>query len=249
VRACTGVEWVSLAPKALIGSELNPGKTCKEILDQGGSKGDGIYWIDHLHDGIGNKRQAYCDMTQAGGGWELIVQRRAGSTNTSSGDVNLNTFLRSVRGGVEALGYGDSYSVDVGTIPPRSEYLFVQYASNMAPDLDDAFIIHHTGELFPNTTGPSTPAVSKICDVNNASCDTSGVYFVYAGDSWFHSSTCYDGYANNTAYRGNYGYCHNGLSGGYNSNSLYGNRVGYDETKLWAHGSSSEAYMERVFIR
>ena len=249
VRACDGSSFVSLVPKGPPGTEKNPGKSCLDILVDGGDEGDGLYWVDHPSDGIGNAFQVYCNMTLGGGGWELLFQRRSGNNNVDSGDGNLNAFLHNVRGSLDSLGYTDSYSSNVSTMPEHTEYLFVQFDSSLNPDTDDAYIVTYSDNLFPNTTGPATPAVPKICNINGGSCDTSSVYWVYAGNSWYHSSYCYDGYANDPTYGGNYGYCHNGLSGSYPSSSLYGDRSEYNETKLWAHPSSSASYMERVFVR
>lgn len=250
LRVCDGASWVGQQQQLPLGTQQNPGASCKNIKDAGwATEGDGVYWVDFPHDGIGNAKQVFCDMTRDGGGWNLLFQRGAGNTNVSSSDPNLNTFLHNERGAVSSLGYTASYCSNVNTTPPHEQYLFVQYNSALQPDLDDAYIVHHTGNLFPNTTGEGLTAVSKMCNASNTSCDTTSVVFVYAGDSWYHSSVCYDGYANNLSYRGNYGYCQNGLSGSYNSSCLYGDRCGYDETKLWGHPNIADSWMERVFVR
>ena len=44
--------------------------SCKTILDDGYSTGDGTYWIDP--DGSG-AFEVYCDMTTDGGGWSILV--------------------------------------------------------------------------------------------------------------------------------------------------------------------------------
>ena len=63
---CNGQKYVDFAPKALPGSTDLPAKSCKEIVESGGSHGDGEYWLNP----DGNVPfLATCDMTTAGGGW------------------------------------------------------------------------------------------------------------------------------------------------------------------------------------
>ena len=52
------------------GSALCAGESCKTILDDGYSTGDGSYWIDPA--GTGGV-EVYCDMTTDGGGWSILV--------------------------------------------------------------------------------------------------------------------------------------------------------------------------------
>jgi|GEM_PF-4883745 len=68
-----------------IGIQSNPGLSCKDILEQGGSIGDGEYWIDPAGTGA---FEVYCDMTTDGGGWSILVDLLGyPSTNiTSSSD-------------------------------------------------------------------------------------------------------------------------------------------------------------------
>ena len=55
--------------KAWIKTESNYYRSCREILDQGGSSGDGLYWIDPDGTGGENPFQVHCDMTTNEGGW------------------------------------------------------------------------------------------------------------------------------------------------------------------------------------
>ena len=74
-----GTNWGCLESQNR-GSLNNPGLNCKDILDNGGSVGDGVYWIDPQGDGQAFECQ--CDMTTDGGGWTLILNYvRTSGTN------------------------------------------------------------------------------------------------------------------------------------------------------------------------
>ncbi len=62
--------WVTDADTAPPGSQVNPGSSCKDILDAGASTGDGVYTIDP--DGSGGAYDVYCDM--GNGGWTLLMK-------------------------------------------------------------------------------------------------------------------------------------------------------------------------------
>ena len=65
---CNGSEWrATFAPLTR--------KSCKSILYEGYSTGDGMYWVDPDGNGGDASFQVYCDMTTDGGGWIKISNK------------------------------------------------------------------------------------------------------------------------------------------------------------------------------
>ena len=245
--------FVSGAPAADL-SCLPAGAPCADLYARG-NRTSGVFLVDP--DGAGGLTafEVYCDMSLAGGGWTLISNRRANTTNTEACGGNVRGFFSGGCGTPHGIGPADSFALDAAhraaVLADATEVLIIQYLNGVA-DTDDAYIMTLPTpgtDLFVDVASVVDTRLSKVCTLDGGRCDTTNVYFKYAGDSWYHSSLCTAGnWAASFQYRGNYGLCHDAWTHA-SSSYFTGNRVGYDETKLWAHPNVAGAYQERILIR
>ena len=75
---CDGAEFVEFANVGKLGTESNPGASCRAILSANGASPSAVYWIKPAAEAY----QAYCDMKLGGGGWTLAL-----NLDTSDGHV------------------------------------------------------------------------------------------------------------------------------------------------------------------
>ncbi|HIA05084.1 MAG TPA: hypothetical protein EYN66_24840, partial [Myxococcales bacterium] len=86
----------------------SPGSSCLTILEQGFSRGDGVYWVDPNGKDSQDSIQVYCDMTRNGGGWTLLLKMTGDTTFRYSSPLWTNDRLL--------------LSHDISTAPENAKY-------------------------------------------------------------------------------------------------------------------------------
>jgi len=67
--------------------------SCKEILDEGRSGGDGVYLIDPNGGAPDDAVRTYCDMSTDGGGWTLVASNYSGDHTFPAGGGRVGYYL------------------------------------------------------------------------------------------------------------------------------------------------------------
>ncbi len=148
LQVCTDTGWWDLYNGGRTGTTAqNAGDDCKQILDDGHSTGDGVYWLDPDGGSTGNAFQTWCDMTTDGGGWTFFahVNQNYGTANNLF-NANSGTFSASrvdtnatySRGGSIIPHIGGTQMMvtldtpDAASANASNKIVFFQYASGHA---------------------------------------------------------------------------------------------------------------------
>lgn len=148
---------------ALGSANTCPGKSCKEILDDGSDDGNGLYWLDPNQDGQ-DIFSGWCDMTTDGGGWtrlfgSLYPTFWENEDWLSSGASDYDSF--SILG--ERTYFADSGTYELrlqvgnsgnwDTTPPDHQTIWTQEHDPVGDTSDGSGYVYLSGDVPPTCGG------------------------------------------------------------------------------------------------